>query len=505
MLNSSNLLPATWPYSKVGLFVPSDVNLAGSKDLNNPTFIQVDNSVTESVNIVLVSQDRMMAGRENATVQNSSVSYFTISGNKDADPTASQCDRRSLTLNSISDIDAYAVPPKVPAASAANLKHVGVQVDTSVAPTAAVNVHHVVVGHTNIGIQYGWNTPFVKENASCQSKSCFTFAYQDTNADGSCPGPAPDWYPMNLKLPRKSCLPQNTCVHVVPVIEVPACVPKFCPSMPYEYQGPASARAKVHNNSVCNNNGAINIAGGNVDVFRNFTIRNTIGNEFANALNPDGHVSSGVSFYENYIHGYDKGSVVDGSQYVVVSAGDYLNITGYANDACPNSWDDTFLYLQQIIFDHAQKSFITTAPFLGMINNLSYTNNRFINTTEIGISLYRVNWASVGNNIFESSSPNSTAILLDNGLNSWIYGNSITAKSAATSSKGIKIAGSPGMQSKWGSCYNGIGSKYDFTSREITLIANAYSGLSCNVNYTKNYCRTDNGTVLGTTEQCKTE
>ena len=61
------------------------------------------------------------------------------------------------------------------------------------------------------------------------------------------------------------------------------------------------------------------------------------------------------------------------------------------------------------------------------------------------------------------------------------------------------------MQSKWGSCYNGIGSNYDFTSQAITPRPNAYSGLSCNVNYTKNYCRTDSGILLGAAEECKPE
>lgn len=500
-ISDAGRLPARFPHNEgVGIHVPSGVHLRGEKGWSESNLTEEQTIIRAATTsrmraLVLVSDQLLSDGN----VVGAEVSHLTLIGSS----AILECDSAGVTMSSIVELDQN--PPLVPnIVPEEPIAEYGVLVDESSAGNQtpageSVNVHHLVVNHVENGIAYGWNTAFQKEDDTCKTNACFSLDFH--LRAGECPR---GQYAMPLSLPephrrRPDCGPtpveKRYCVEIVRDAE---CVEKnYCYNRPHEYVGRDDnwwARAKVFNNSVCNVDTGINIVGGNVDVHHNLVTRHH-GIRDGFGLSPDGHWphSSNTTFYENYVYGFDIGFLTDGSQYMAFDGHEIEQILGGRDPGCFPTWQD-YLDVQQIIFDDAQKWLIGTGDWeRGLVTGVTVRDNRFKgNLSDVGINLYKVNWAWVGfNSIGDPNSvENITAIGVDNTLNSWIYGNTI-----ATDSRGIWVRGTPGIQSHHGSCFNGMGLYYDPEAISYTEYPNVYQApTSCSAGigpivYENDYCR----------------
>jgi hypothetical protein len=206
-------------------------------------------------------------------------------------------------------------------------------------------------------------------------------------------------------------------------------------------------------------------------------------------LSTDGHLpySTNTAHFENYVAGFTAGFLTDGSQYVFISNCDFKRVTGYHRSEFGN-WQDV-LDLQQYMIDDAQAYFAQTDIWRGFIDHVYVRDNRFYDfdiSNGMGISLYRVNWGYVGWNIIDPRVSGGVGLSMSNTINSWIYANIFRNLSTA-----IIQSGSPGYQSTYGSCYNGIGHWCDgYGCASGGQAANAYVNVSANraVCFNPNYC-----------------
>jgi hypothetical protein len=99
-------LPASWPWSNVGLHVPAGVHLVGSLRYDAaPTIINVDDTVTDLSAVVLIADQRAGGAGD---LSDSGVSYVTVVGTNAPGRGAGQlCSSRGESLASILDLDGH--------------------------------------------------------------------------------------------------------------------------------------------------------------------------------------------------------------------------------------------------------------------------------------------------------------------------------------------------------------------------------------------------------------
>lgn len=477
-IDSNSKLPAAWPFGDgVGMQVSSGIRLRGASDQTHRTVIQASSDTNISA-MILVAHDRW----SNASVSDVQVQDFDLIGTDAAVAlSGADCPSDALTMTSILT---YPNPPSPIPAHLSTRVGYGLVVGESNAGELPVSVSRMKVSHVGAGIAYGWNTSVQPESAACNPQTCLHLSFEQTAQCSS----GPDNYSMTLRLPSDTSA-HPYCVHAQ---RSPGCQQNFCPVMPHEFRGNASAMSQVYNNQICDAGVGINYVGGNARIFHNSVLRSLAASDIGFGLSVDGHTpySSATQWYENYVYGYNTGFLTDGSQYVFIPDAEFFKVTGLNRSDFPDY--QSVLNIQQIIFDRASQYYAQADPFRGFIDHVAIRDNHFYGSSSVSaISLYRVNWAWVGfNEINNTSSLGQSGVLLDNTINSWIYGNLIK-----NSRYGIRQVGTPGVQSYWGSCYNGIGIYYNGDEGTFVPYPNTYQGVgipeyqepgSCNPGYRPN-------------------
>ncbi|MCY1020446.1 hypothetical protein [Pyxidicoccus sp. MSG2] len=520
-----------WPWNGggFGLHVPAGIHLAGTS-LAAPTVINVDHHTTSLSALVYVAG----TGAQEGLLTDASVSNLTLVGTTDSGYSqGEQCPGRAATLNSILELDGNepASPPATPFAQEPHPRRwtVGVQVEHAQATGGpAVSVHHLRIAHLGAGVAYGWNTAQQKEDPSCQTtpgiKISITAAVYIPPILGiaeryACPEGAklkflslrsdaalcqPSACMADGNLPPGACPPppdlepgqtvpdRAMCILVEPTTEFGP--RRYCTNQPYEFVGNPSARSQVHHNSICDVNVGINIVGGNVDVSKNIVMRapSDPPRDGVFGLSTDGHLpySSSTTHTENFVSGFTLGFLTDGSQYTVVEPCTLQRLIGYGAKDFGNY--QHVLDLQQFLLDNAQSYYAQTDPLRGFIDHVYVRDNRFYKNPG-GITFYRVNWGFVGFNVIDSQLPptqRKLGVILDNTINSWVYGNTIRDYLSS-----LEVRGTPEHQSTLGSCYNGnhvycgVPGCSDWASYpNVFSGSEEVDGTVCNVAYTKKYC-----------------
>lgn len=526
-----------FPYSPVGIHVPSGIHLKGARDaLLGPTIINVGLE-TPLAALVLVADLTAVP-----VLSDVSVSYLDLVGTTDASYSLGQkCPAYADTLTSILQLDTQ--PPVLGTGpwnfiTGNRADTAGLRVLQSHDSTAApVNVHHMKVTHLAMGIAYGWNTSNIPEDPNCETRPGLTLTVNPSlQADGGCPANT------DMRMLRRSALatecrpascaaspPPNTPQCPAPAVYpstpyeasaaseddagnpllYPYCItkgpgdalPNYCNVHPFEFHGNPNARSQIHNNSICDVRVGINVLGGNIDVTKNVVIRHptNVANHFA--LSSDGHMpyTQNTTYSENYVSGFTLGFLTDGNQYIVVDDCAFRQLTGY--DKKEFATVQNFLDLSQFMLDNSQQRNFQTDPQRGFIDHVYIRDNRFYKNV-LGLSMYRVNWGFIGFNTIDgqgAADPAAYGIQLSNTLNSWVYGNTLRNTNYA-----IEIGGLPQYQSLLGSCYNGIHTYCSgpgcpvwasypnaFSGSGVQTLALADGGTSstaCNVAYHRGYC-----------------
>jgi hypothetical protein len=496
------------PYDLAGIHVPPGIHLEGSHDYGQaPSIINVG-SQTKLDALVVVADPSSL---EHAVISDAGVSYLTLSGSALPYYGAGEaCPASGHNLTSILQLDGHE-----PGLSnftwnfiqSDNRKDTaGIRILASTDSTATpVNVHHVKISHVALGIAYGWNTPVTPEDSSCVTRLGIrlrlTPAVNDSCPDGvkklwlslrpgaqesrpaSCSTPIPPPPAATGIAPRAFCM----------VPEPGEASPHYCNVQPYEFHGNPNARSQIHNNSICDVRVGINVVGGNVDVTKNVVLRHPTNESNYFGLSTDGHMpyTQFTTHSENFVSGFSLGFLTDGSQYIMMDDCAFRQLTGYAKEDFASAQD--FLDLAQYAVDDAQKQRWMTDPTRGFIDHVYVRDNRFYKNVR-GLSLYRVNWGFVGFNTIDGANAASAAdigVLVDNTINSWVYGNTIRDYNHA-----IHIRGSPGQQSQLGSCHNGIHTYCSGPGCPVwASYPNVFSGsgldggqIPCNVVHEGRYC-----------------
>ncbi|NOK11286.1 hypothetical protein [Corallococcus exercitus] len=505
-----------YPYSAVGIHVPSGIHLEGSHDYGTaPTVINA--GANTPLDVMVLVADRTTA----PVISNAGVSYVTLAGTDlPYYGLGEACPAAGHNLTSILQLDGN--EPQLTNAvtwdfiTADGRKNTaGIRVLESQGQNVGpVDIHHVKIAHVALGIAYGWNTPNTKEDSTCETRPGIKLTL--TPAGGQqCPT-GTHLRTLSIKPGAQQCWPTSCAANppagsvICPATstasgspgpQIDYCVAvepgdpsrSYCNVQPYEFHGNPDARSQVHNNSICDVRVGINIVGGNVDVTKNVVIRHTTNEPNHFGLSTDGHTpyTQFTTHSENFVSGFTLGFLTDGSQYIVMDDCGFRKLTGYARGDLAT--DQNFLDLAQFAVDDAQQLQWTTDPTRGFIDHVYIRDNRFLKNVQ-GISLYRVNWGFVGFNTI-SGAGSATAqgdfgVLLSNTLNSWVYGNTVDQFQ-----RGIEIGGKPGEQSQLGSCHNGIHTYCSGPGCPVwASYPNAISqtgtpgGASCNIAYHENYC-----------------
>jgi len=462
-IGGDSVLPATWPFLEgVGVHVPSGIVFHGSENRENPTVINVGEGASLSA-LILAAEARESLD----PVDGGEVHHLVLVGTDQAGYGAGEdCPAQALDLTSVDEFQLGELP-EVLAPRAA----VGIQVGEATEGSNPVNTHHLIISHVGLGIGYGWNTAVEPETPNCETNSCVTFSLTQA---AQCPGAD---HAFDLQLPGDG-QKHHYCINVN---QVANCTPLYCNTKPHEYIGTPGAHTQIYNNSVCDANVGINVAGGYVDVHHNTVLRS-----FAQTgnfgISPDGHVpySASTNWYHNFVHGYGMGFLTDGSQYLFISDDSFKAATGYERSDFVDYQD--VLWLQQIILDLGSQHLINTDPYRGMVDDVTVRDNRIM-VTEVGINLYRVTKGDVGfNDVRTLVGTGDTGVGVINTINSYVYGNTID-----NFDRGIVTVGSPGHSSLWGSCYNGLGYVFDEMNGTMDY-PNNFSNVACNKFFGANHC-----------------
>ncbi|WP_141646852.1 hypothetical protein [Myxococcus llanfairpwllgwyngyllgogerychwyrndrobwllllantysiliogogogochensis] len=548
-ISEATKLAWSWPWGNgFGLHVPTGIHLEGTS-LSPPTIINVDHDTTKLNGLIIVAG----TGTEEGLLNDASVSNLTLVGTTNVGYSQGQeCPARAHSLNSILELDGHEPPsPDATVFNTGTMPRrwtVGVQVNHAEAMNGpAVNVHHLRIVHLGAGIAYGWNTAHVKENPTCETTPGIKISIQPAsatwngptnpvtytcpsgwdlkalsrrpgtaecrptscNADGSIPsGQCPALPPLG----EGETVPNTMyCMRVDPTTEFGT--RRYCTNQPFEFRGNANARSQVHHNSICDVNVGINIVGGNVDVSKNVVLRAPHNVPLTSnfGLSTDGHMpyTSSTTHTENFVSGFSLGFLTDGSQYTVAPPCAFRQLTGF--DVGDFGDYNHVLELQQHLLDDAQKYYALTEPMRGFIDHVYVRDNRFYKNP-IGLTFYRVNWGFVGFNTIDSQLTGvkgQVGVLVDNTLNSWVYGNTIRDFSTS-----LEFRGSPGHQSTLGSCYNGNHVVCDAPGcpnwasyPNVFSGSDVVGGTACNVAYSANYCADPTSLPspsfpVGVTRQC---
>ncbi len=372
-------------------------------------------------------------------------------------------------------LDVTDPPPSLPAQTVPHSLY-GVLIGESPAGTGPVHVHHLRIAHVNTGIQYGWKTFGEPTVQGCETDPCATLEFGP--ATGGC---QPGDYAMTLRLPGDTSA-QAHCVHPSPVAP---CTPTYCANVAHEFVGNTASHSTVFNNSVCDTVAGITLIGGQIDVRHNVVLRSFGGGDGA-GLSSDGRqpYSRDTAWTENYVYGHTTGFLGDGLRYVSISDASFERMTGYDKGSFADPRD--VIALQRVILDMASADCLSANPEDGFIDHVRLQKNRLVVAAGgMGVALRRTNFAWLGFNTVSAVDGvvASAGVLLDDTMNSWVYGNTIT-----NATHGIAVSGAPGEKSRSGSCWNGIDVNWDEVTQEFTSHPNEYQNTTCTVHYGVDYC-----------------
>ncbi len=447
-ITATSKIPAWTPggIPWAGIHVPSHMQVRGyDAYLVLPTVITTSQAKGSLLlGEVIVVADTAQRVRDQPVVD-ASVSNFVITGNGG---NGADCPSDGLTMSSINDMDTH-----TPTWTDVNLNTIaagaGVAVDGADGTQGVVNLDHLKIAHVGSGIALGWRAPFTPANPACVSNSC-----------------------LRLQLSPATCTGQ-----VVSSSQASGCTTNYCLIKSYPFLGAPTYNADVSNDSICDVANGLALVGGYVNIHHNMMLGGQILITNTAGVIPDG---TSINFYENYLRGFGLGVETDGSPYSIVDDAMFQAVTGVDPATCP-TWQDR-LNKAQYIFDDASRFFLGTDPYLGFGQYLTVRDNRIYNSSVGGVNLYRQNWDWVGWNVIRNA---PFAVGLVNAINSWVFGNSIQSMT----NYGVEIAGSPGVQSQLGSCYDGIDVYCDTYGCPGGFVSpNAYTSVSCPVHREAGYC-----------------
>jgi hypothetical protein len=464
-VGTNNLIPVDGRLAgKVALRIPRGVSLHGSAEPEKPSVIHASDSVS-ALALILVS---------GTSAAKTEIDHLTLVGTSIPGlAQAEDCPTQGLTMSSI--LDAPDPPPSLPTQTVPHSAY-GVLVDESLAGLGPVDLHHLRIAHVATGIQYGWETTDDPENPGCETNPCTTLSF--VPATGACQAGE---YALTLRLPSDTAA-LAYCIQLLPVAD---CTPTYCTNVAHEFLGNGASRSTVFNNAICDTVSGINLIGGQIDVRHNVVLR-AFGGPHGAGLTAGGRVphSRSTSWTENYVYGHATGFLGDGLRYVSISDASFKRMTGYDGSSFADPRDVTAL--QRILLDMASADCLSTNPEDGFVDHVQLQNNRFVAAAGgMGVAFRRTNFAWVGFNVIGGvdGASASAGVLLDDTMNSWVYGNTIR-----NAHHGIAVSGAPGKRSKSGSCWNGVGTNWDEVTKEFSAHPNGFQNTPCTVYYGVNYC-----------------
>lgn len=448
----------------VGLRIPRGVSLHGSAEPEKPSVILASDGVSALALILVSGTSAAMTEVDHLTLVGTSIPGLAK---------AEDCPTQGLSMSSI--LEAPDPPTSLPTSTVPH-SALGVLVDESPSGSGPVDLHHLRIAHVATGIQYGWETTDEPEDLGCETNPCTTLSFAP--ASGACQAGE---YALTLRLPGETSA-LAYCVGLHPVAD---CTPTYCTNVAHEFLGNPTARSTVSNNAICDTVAGINIVGGQIDVRHNVVLR-AFGGPHGAGLSVGGRLphSKNTSWTENYVYGFALGFSGDGRRYVSVSDASFLRMTGYDRSVFADPRDA--VALQRIILDLASEDCLGTNPEDGFIDHVQLHNNRLVAAAGgMGVAFRRANFAWVGFNVIGGidGASASTGVLLDDTMNSWVYGNTIR-----NANHGIAVSGAPGKRSKSGSCWNGIGTNWNEVTKEFSTHPNEFLNTPCTVHYGVNYC-----------------
>ena len=471
-VNEASAVPT--PTGKVGFFVPSHIDLRGSTDLDAPTvLINTDTNPNPGSipppnrvqAMVMVSEDtyEYPEGHDHhkdmyrAPTSDTTISYLQISGVA-APP--SDCDSRSLSLESITDTDEFTPDPPTIYDRSEIQAYFGILVDRTDGENGNVDLHHLIVAHVEMGIQLGWANFGLKADPSCQTTSCVRLFYAQP-VNGQC---AQGNYRYLDVLGAYTCIIEGA---------EPNCVRNYCPMGRFLYEGGETDPGVVHNSSFCDaDQGVSGAYASNVDIYRNFMleIRPT----------PNGYTNAGIwgytnsSIFDNYITSGDFCYAAEGSNFPNVDVETWKQVTGYY-PTDPGISGDDYQILGQYIVGDANDFFLDTDPYGAWGTNNDFTYNKCVDFARSGVALVRQNYTWVGANQMSGTGPGNSleGVFLLDAMNTFVYGNTIS-----DTTTGVWVYGFPGYGSPLGSINNSCYQYYDLATNTYMDWPNSFNNVT---------------------------
>ncbi len=476
---------AGWPFLNdppfgAALVVPSGINLSGSQDVQNwPTVLRpfVAHGAAFGTIIQLVDWGTDNLGsrvlQTADAVGNASVSYLTLNGYSSS--LGKECPSRAAGVITPADI-----PTNIPLSE----PNVGGEFQGAATgiwvgrtnPQAPIQIQQITALHLNNGLVLGINGAAKEPWCTFNEDECVSFGTgASTHLSGQCPVAATD--------PSRTCDPQH---FLTPVPQEGCnCKHHSCEAEFFYTQGSSTNHVSVGNNSMCDVNVGISMAGGYADIAQNIILggpTRLIG-IVADSHRPD---TSNITVENNYISDFEMGVETDGSVYLEIGDRAFDKITGGlleilddrgnptlgsdgllmlrpAKEVCspPNNPNNVnnWLAIRQRVWDYAQHYYFSSGDeFYSFGESLSVHHN-VINSTTTGISLYRQRGPMVFSNRISNSRASTDPSVVQQGIGvsntaqGWVYDNNFVNIDGSD----IVVAGTPGVNSLYGAFDNVFG------------------------------------------------